>query len=87
MTTFYGQVKGNRETTVARKGSRKSGIMASVQSYAGSFSIEMRGDGSKNIVAIYAGEGSKLGGKKIFEGTMDEFCKALCGSDFEEVVE
>lgn len=54
MATFYGQVKGNRETTVARQGSRKSGIMASVQSYAGSFSIEMRGDGSKNIVAIYA---------------------------------
>ena len=75
MATYYGQVKGNRDTAATRTGSKNSGIKASVQSYSGSI-----------IVSLYNGKceieiskESSFYGKMVFSGTIQELEKVLTG--------
>ena len=80
MATFYGTVKGNRETAATRTGSRDSGIRASVQSYKGSVitTLTERKDDGALMVEVAVSEGSEaFFGKTIFCGTFEEYKEIL----------
>lgn len=73
MATYYGQVKGNAETTAARRGTEKSGLRVSAQSWEGSVIVVMR-DGT---VEIEIAEGSGMYGYTEFTGSIEELKAAL----------
>ena len=78
MSAFYGQVSGQADTLATRRGSYKSGIRSSAQSWDGSITTELGyySDGELNVV-IEVSDGSDFGGYTIFDGTFDEFKERL----------
>lgn len=72
MAKFYGQVGGNRGVAT-RTGS--SNIKASVQSWDGSASLELRyGSNNELMVRLSVAEGeSSSYGKTVFDGSFKEF--------------
>ena len=77
MSKYYGQVKGMSGTVASRRGSERSGIKASVQSYNGSVIIRMNSLNGKDMVEIETADGSEFSGKSIFYGTIDELKQKL----------
>ena len=73
MSTYYGQVIGSAETVASRRGTSKSGIRASAQSWDGSVIVVMR----KGRVEIEISNGSDAYGYTEFSGTIDELKTAL----------
>lgn len=79
MATFYGTVKGNRETAATRTGSKDSGIRASVQSYKGSVitTLTERSDGTLMVDVEVNEQKSSFYGTKVFYGTFEEYKEVL----------
>lgn len=78
MTKFYGQVKGMSKTAAARCGSMESHIKASVQSYDGSITMELSyGDDGALRLTVEHAAGSKMGGDKVYDGSVDEFLRLV----------
>lgn len=75
MATYYGQVRGNRDTAATRTGSKNSGIKASVQSYSGSVIVSLY----NGICEIAISKESSFYGKMVFSGTIEELEKVLTG--------
>ncbi len=75
MATYYGQVKGNRDTTATRTGSKNSGIRASVQSWNGSVITSLY----NGKIEIEISKDSSFYGKMVFSGSIEELEKVLTG--------
>lgn len=73
MSTYYGQVKGNAETTASRRGTEQSGLRVSAQSYNGSVILVMK----NGCVDVEIAEGSSIYGHTEFSWTIEELKKAL----------
>ena len=78
MAKFYGQVSGSASTTATRRGSAKSGIKASVQSWDGSVIIELNEnkDGETIVSVSFSNESSSYG-REVFRGTISELVAKL----------
>lgn len=77
MSAFYGQVFGQAQTVASRRGSAKSGIKVTAQSWNGSLITEMRYVGDDLIVDLFIGDGSTTYGKHVFSGSLEELEKKL----------
>lgn len=78
MSTFYGQVEGMSQTVASRRGSRDSGIKASVQSWDGSLISRMWYDNDGNLkVALEVSNDSSSYGDTIFRGSLDDLRSLL----------
>ena len=78
MAKFYGQVCGSANTTATRRGSAKSGIKASVQSWDGSVITELNEnkDGETIVSVSFSNESSSYG-REVFRGTISELVAKL----------
>lgn len=78
MAKFYGQVSGSANTTATRRGSAKSGIKASVQSWDGSVITELNEnkDGETIVSVSFSNESSSYG-REVFRGTISELVAKL----------
>lgn len=73
MATFCGQLKGSRDTTSTKTGTKNSGIKASVQSWDGSITTALYyNDKGELIVNLSTSNNSAMGGDTIFNGTLQE---------------
>ena len=78
MAKFYGQVSGSANTTATRRGSAKSGIKASVQSWDGSVITELNENkDGETIVSVSFSNDSSSYGKEVFRGTISELVAKL----------
>lgn len=78
MAKFYGQVSGSANTTATRRGSAKSGIKASVQSWDGSVITELNENkDGKTIVSVSFSNDSSSYGREVFRGTISELVAKL----------
>lgn len=75
MSRFYGQVRGNAQTSASRRGTSNFGIRSSVQSYDGSIAMYLRDTKHGMMLRVEHDEGSSLFGNTIFDGSMDEFVR------------
>lgn len=73
MSAYYGQVRGNSETTASRRGTESSGLRVSAQSWGGSVIVVMK----SGIVDIEVSGGSDFYGNTEFSGTIEELKQAL----------
>ena len=71
MAHFYGNLKGSRGEAT-RCGTRNSGIRVSARSWRGSVTVEMDGPGEPPVVTVSIADGSMIGGRMEFRGTLDE---------------
>ena len=78
MAKFYGQVSGSANTAATRRGSAKSGIKASVQSWDGSVITELNEnkDGETIVSVSFSNESSSYG-REVFRGTISELVAKL----------
>lgn len=79
MSTFYGQIQGNRGAAT-RGGSKASGYRASAQSWDGSVIVDMNYNKDDNLeVDIRLSEGSSngWGADLVFTGSMAELREAF----------
>ncbi len=78
MAAFYGQLKGGRDTTSTKTGTKNSGIKASVQSWDGSLTTELYyNDEGELMVRLSTSDNSEMGGDTIFKGTLQELKNKL----------
>lgn len=85
MAKFYGQLSGSGKTNATKTETVSTGIQASVQSYDGSVIIWMREFDGEVAVQVEVSRESSTRGKHVFDGTLDEFTKALCGETLSEL--
>lgn len=80
MSTFYGQVLGQAETLATRRGSEKSRIRSSVQSYDGSIITELYYDKQGELcITVEHASGSSFHGYTCYDGKFEHFiedCRA-----------
>lgn len=81
MSRFYGQVRGNAQTSASRRGTSITGIRSSVQSYDGSIAMYLRDTKHGMMLRVEHAEGSDMYGNTIFDGTMNEFVTILRGGE------
>lgn len=79
MSAFYGQVAGQDEKTVSRRGNYNSGIRVSAQSWKGSLITKMYYNGDDLMVDIEVSDDSDMFGTTVFEGKFDDFVKKMRG--------
>ena len=77
MSKFYGQIKGQAETTASRRGSAKTGIQASVQSYDGSIILWLREVRGELWLDVSYDEDSSFRGHTIWDGPLEEFVERI----------
>lgn len=78
MAVLYGAVTGIGETPATRRGSKKSGIKSSVQSYHGSVITRLYYDENDELkVVLEMAAGSDDCGYKVFDGTFSELAAQL----------
>ena len=77
MSKFYGILKGQDKNVVTRRGSEKSGISASVQSYDGSVITRLNYTDKNVVITIETSDTSSTYGEVIFNGTIKELKKKL----------
>lgn len=78
MAKFYGQISGSANTTATRRGSAKSGIKASVQSWDGSVITELNENkDGETIVSVSFSNDSSSYGREVFRGTISELVAKL----------
>lgn len=77
MSMFYGQVHGQAESTASRRGSAKSGISASVQSWNGSIILWLREFKDELWLDVSYDEGSSFRGHTLWDGPLEEFVNIL----------
>ena len=78
MAEFYGNLIGNRGEAT-RCGTARSGIRASARSWHGSVTVSLDegGDGRPPILTVCTSEGSRVGGRVLFVGSIAEFEAAV----------
>lgn len=86
MATFYGQVKGSGQTTATRQGSKASGIKASLQSYDGSITHVLTECNGDLFIEADLREGSGMGGRMVFYGTLEEYVEKLSGKTIADIL-
>lgn len=73
MAKFYGQLEGQAQTIATRRGSTKSGIKVSAQSWDNSVILYMtEGKEGKPRIRIEIAEESGFYGKEFFDGYVEE---------------
>lgn len=78
MSKFYGQVEGMAKTVASRRGSDRSDIKASVQSWDGSIIMRMYYDKDDELcIDIEHASGSSFSGYTVFNDTVEKFLKRL----------
>ena len=79
MSKFYGTVVGQAKTEATRRGSDRTGIRASVQSWDGSLVSKLNyNHEGKLIIDLSWSEGSSCyGDERLFKGTIDELKNLL----------
>ena len=78
MAKFYGQTIGCASTSATRRGSAKSGIKSTVQSWEGSVITELNENkDGKIILQVSVSNESSSYGNLIFTGTIDELVAKL----------
>lgn len=82
MSLFYGMVEGQAETSASRRGSLKSRIKSSVQSYDGSLQMELfykDNDPEKELCVniSYTEDNSSFYGRTIYWGTFKNLVNLL----------
>ena len=78
MSAFYGQVIGQAETPASRRGTAKSGIKVTAQSWDGSLITQMRyNDDDDLMVDLFVNDSSSAYGRLIFCGSLQELEEAL----------
>ena len=79
MSKFYGTLIGQARTEATRRGSDRTGIRASVQSWDGSLVSELNyNHDGKLIIDLSWSEGSSCyGNERLFNGTIDELREKL----------
>lgn len=77
MSAYYGQVEGFSETVASRRGSEKSGLRVSCQSYDGSIIVSTAG---KGVFRIFVSDDSSFYGERVFEGTIEQLKAVLTGA-------
>lgn len=90
MATFYGQVFGNGRTSASRGGTYASGITTTAQSYEGSVIVELTlpedCEGNRELmVEVQVNSNTASRGKRLFYGTLDEFCQKVGDVTLEEI--
>lgn len=73
MSKYYGQVKGSADTVASRRGTEKSGIRVSAQSWDGSVIVCMHND----RVDIEMSQDSSMHGTTMFSGTLEELTRVF----------
>lgn len=81
MSKFYGTLIGQAKTEATRRGSEKSGIRASVQSWDGSLvsSLRYNQEGKLIIDLSWNQDSSCYGNERLFSGTIEELREKLQG--------
>jgi hypothetical protein len=76
MAHFYGNLKGSRGEAT-RCGTASSGLSVSARSWAGSVTVELsEGSDGKPRVTIRVSDGSAVGGRLLFGGSLDSLTAA-----------
>ena len=78
-SAYYGIVSGMAQTEGSRRGSYKSGLRSTVQTWDGSLIASVRRRGDVDEFSLEVADGSDACGREIWRGTLADLVAALEG--------